>query len=218
MLIYVGSCVCASGSSLSRAINIHLSRSESNQRAIREQSESYSRSLKYCVLFDPVSLVTALTLRHYSPHSQMSPQTLKLQPGTHGGDSDPWWPSVDTRNSPHSGDWGHRWPGRGMSVDVTMCHGGLRSLVSPAPALMLCYRLLPDECGTQCDSGVWPVCECECGHTPHTRTPDPTRRHHRPQWAHHGHHMRWWPDQVTRGVTEIHRPIISSWERNVFWE
>ena len=48
---------------------------------------------------DPVSLVTALTLRHYSPHSQMSPQTLKLQPRGHTGETvthdDPPW-SLDT--------------------------------------------------------------------------------------------------------------------------
>ena len=58
-----------SGTNLSRAVNLHLSRSESTQRAIKEHlkqsestqraestkraiiSESYHRSLKYCVLF-----------------------------------------------------------------------------------------------------------------------------------------------------------------------
>ena len=42
MLIYVRSfvraCVRPSGSSLSRAVNLHLSRSESSQKAIREHS------------------------------------------------------------------------------------------------------------------------------------------------------------------------------------
>ena len=60
MLIYMY--VCPSGPSLSRAVNFHLSGSESNQGEIREQSESnqreirvlksesYSRSLEYYVL------------------------------------------------------------------------------------------------------------------------------------------------------------------------
>ncbi len=40
------------GTKLSRAVNLLLSRSEINQRAIKAlKSESYSRSLKYCVLF-----------------------------------------------------------------------------------------------------------------------------------------------------------------------
>ena len=38
MLIYVRPSVHPSGSSLSRAVNLHLSRSESSQKAIREHS------------------------------------------------------------------------------------------------------------------------------------------------------------------------------------
>ena len=46
--------VCSFDSSLSRAVNHHLSRSESNQKTIKAlralKLESYSWSLKYCVL------------------------------------------------------------------------------------------------------------------------------------------------------------------------
>ena len=41
--------VHVSGTKLSRAVNLHLSK-WSTQRALREPSESYSQSLKYCVL------------------------------------------------------------------------------------------------------------------------------------------------------------------------
>ena len=54
MLTYVR----ASSSSLSRALNLDLSRSENTHGALRAlKSESYSRSLNYCVLFYGVCAV-----------------------------------------------------------------------------------------------------------------------------------------------------------------
>ena len=50
MLMLVRSFVRPFGPNLSRAVNFQLYRSDSTQRAIRA-SKSYSRSLKYCVLF-----------------------------------------------------------------------------------------------------------------------------------------------------------------------
>ena len=73
--------VCLFGTNLSRAVNLPLSRSESTQRAIKEHlkqseitqranrdakraiiSESYHRSLKYCVLLGSESSLIPSTV------------------------------------------------------------------------------------------------------------------------------------------------------------
>ena len=124
-----------------------------------------------------MSLVTALTPSHYSPHSQMSPpggcRHGDMSPRHRSCTSHPQWSLWWWWHSPHSGD---RWPGAGWGWSVVT---NVWCVLTPAPALMLCYRLVPDECGSQCSVSalVWlrsPVCECECGQScgpgPNTET------------------------------------------------
>ena len=67
MLIYMY--ICPSGPSLSRAVNFHLSGSESNQRAIREQLESY-QSIKIRVIqLEPLNTASLDTLKCLFHHN-----------------------------------------------------------------------------------------------------------------------------------------------------
>ena len=125
-----------------------------------------------------------------------------------------WW------HSPHSGD---RWPGAGWGWSVVT---NVWCVLTPAPALMLCYRLVPDECGSQCSVSalVWlrsPVCECECGQScgpgPNTETSPSSQwigSRSTPKLAHSALTCIW----PSGGSLRFTGQIGSLWERNVFWE